>query len=45
MGLLRFIGQYADGLVKLSEDYCEAGIGLLHDEGCKVSGLALGWFL
>ena len=41
MGLLRFIGQYADGLVKLGEDFCQAGIGLLHDEGSKVLGFAL----
>lgn len=40
-GLLRLVGQYADGLVELGEYFLQPGVGLLHDEGGEVFGLAL----
>ena len=41
MWLLRLVGQYADGLVKLGEDFLQPGVRLLHDEGGAILGLAL----
>ena len=39
--LLWFVGQNADGLIELSEDFLQSWIGLLHDEGGEVLGFTL----